>query len=327
MSAMALPVIELAPMIRELSRLAVKDKRYRQNPVGHQVGRYMRELEFAHAPQTTRDSYEQVLAWLALDHADFPGLDRFCAPDGTEYLREFLHRHWADAAPTTKRHRRSVLRAFFGWALEEGIVPFNPALALRRPRGESKPRHAHPREAIQRLIIAQPTLRDQCAIALMARLGLRKNDLRELQIRDIDLTRNLVSLLHGKGGTVAVLPLEYEELIDDLYLHIVGEQRQPVEYLLYPRKDRSRPMDPSSVHRWFKRCLANAGLPDFPMHELRHTASDELHRTTGSIVAAQQLLRHKSPGTTALYLHPTLEDLRVGMRLVDAAWKGDSDGD
>jgi hypothetical protein len=78
---------------------------------------------------------------------------------------------------------------------------------------------------------------------------------------------------------------------------------------------------PSSVHRWFKRCLERAELPrSITLHELRHSAGDHVFRATGNIVAAQELLRHESAETTRLYLHPTLDDLAEAMRATDRAW-------
>jgi site-specific recombinase XerD len=67
------------------------------------------------------------------------------------------------------------------------------------------------------------------------------------------------------------------------------------EYLIYPKSDTSRPMDPASLHRWFKQCLKRAGLPQsIKTHELRHSAADHLWRATGDLVLAQKLLRHES---------------------------------
>ena len=119
----------------------------------------------------------------------------------------------------------------------------------------------------------------------------RKNELRLLQVsKDFDLTRGTV-LIHGKGDKVAVMPIGFQDLKDDLHLHLID--RQPDEYLIYPKQDMSRPMDPASMHRWFKRCLEQAGLPaTIKIHELRHSAADNLYRATGNAVLAQQLLRH-----------------------------------
>jgi integrase len=45
------------------------------------------------------------------------------------------------------------------------------------------------------------------------------------------------------------------------------------------------------------------------MHELRHSAADNLWRETGNLLLAQQLLRHESVATTQDYLHPSRGDL------------------
>ena len=122
----------------------------------------------------------------------------------------------------------------------------------------------------------------------MARLGLRKNEVRLLRWRDVDLERGEVRV-RGKGGKIADVPIDYEELLSDLARLALEGNAQPHEYLLYPvrvgnartnpnlkgvvREHRDRPMQPSTMHHWFKRCLRQAGAADFPMHELRHTAA------------------------------------------------------
>jgi integrase len=52
---------------------------------------------------------------------------------------------------------------------------------------------------------------------------------------------------------------------------------------LVPAKlDGARLMQPSTMHRWFKLCLRQAGIADFPMHELRHTAGNDFWRVRGA---------------------------------------------
>ena len=316
----ALPVIAQAAKIM---REAVRDKSYRRTPIGQEAGRFLRSIRWQGHSQATLDSYELTLARLALDHADHSLAD-LCSPVGSDYLREFLDRHWGDAAAATKRARTACLRSFFHWALEEGRIAYDPCATIRAPHGRAAVRQAYPQTVIHRLLSSQPSLRDQCALELLVRLALRKNDLRMLQIRDIDLGRGVVRLRQRKGGGEALMPVEYEQLCERLYLHIQGFGRKPDEYLLYPRSDRERPLDRSSLHRWFKRCLRRADLPDSMMlHELRHTAADEMWRRTGNLVLAQKLLGHASVATTEQYLHPSDEDLRAGMRAVQESWRLD----
>jgi len=223
---------------------------------------------------------------------------------------------WGDAAPKTRARNLAIFRDFFAWAVEGGRLYGNPALPIKAPKQVTlAERRAHAREEIQRIVSAQESLRDQAGILLMGRLALRRDELRRLQIGEIDLANGLLHV-HGKGGRRAQVPIAYENVAELLYLHVVGEERQASEYLLYPKKEREQMMFSTSVHNWWSRCLERAGVAHFPMHELRHSAIDEIRRQTGDIVAAMQLARHESVATTQTYLHPTQEDLIARMREV-----------
>ncbi len=155
--------------------------------------------------------------------------------------------------------------------------------------------------------MAQPTLREQIAVRLLGRLGLRKNELRLLKVADFDLTQGTF-LVHGKGGKVVVMPIAFADLKADLELEL--RAREPDEYLLHPKWSPKRSFDPSALHLHFKNWLERAGLPaTITMHELRHSAADNLWRETGNLLLAQQLLRHESVATTQAYLHPSRDDL------------------
>ena len=109
------------------------------------------------------------------------------------------------------------------------------------------------------------------------------------------------------------MPLAYSTLTSDIEVHIVG--RGVKEYLLYPKLDVTQPMTSYGIHLWFKRALKAAGLPEtIKMHEMRHSAADNLWRQTGDLMDAKQLLRHRSVGTTETYLHPSMDDLKAALR-------------
>ena len=314
-------VTHFGPIIRA-SEVAVKDKSYRRSAIGQEVGRFLRALRWSGHSPATLDAYELTLAKLAIEHDDFDSVGRFCSPDGTELLRDFLERNWGEAKPATKRRHLAAVKSFLAWELAERRIEWNPAASIRAPRlrsgGEERIAYAVP--TLLQLVRSQPALRDQCALQLLCRMALRKNELRLLRIRDIDLVRNLL-VVHGKGGTTVVMPLEFVSLRDDLYLHVQGDERAPDEYLLYARERRTSPMDASSVHRWFKACLDRAGLPaTIKPHEMRHSAADHLWRGTGNLVMAQQLLRHASVQTTQRYLHPTRRDLADAMHRLEEDW-------
>jgi site-specific recombinase XerD len=295
--------LAFAARVREAERALVKNKAYRSTPVGGEVGRYLRSMRWSDKAENSIEVYEQVLARLAYDHAHLASVGEIT----TEMVRDFLDEHWGESAPATRRHRLSVVKSFFAWCVDERGLGENPAAKIKPPKKRDVERRAYKPDLIEQLRRAQPTLRDQAAIQLLGLLGLRKNELRLLKVDDFDLGRGTL-LIHGKGGKVAVMPLGFQQLKDDLHLHLLT--RQPGEFFLYPKNNTGRPMTLPSLHRWFKRCLEKADLPTtIKMHELRHSAADNLWRATGDLMLAQQLLRHESVATTQAYLHPTRDDL------------------
>lgn len=147
-------------------------------------------------------------------------------------------------------------------------------LRMRLPKKRGVERRAHESKRIKALIDAQPDLPDRIAIALMARLALRKNGLRLLSWRDVKLTPPASIRVHGKGGRIDLVPLVYEDLRLDLEALARLGEAAPDHYLLFPfrvgnvrsaphacgviREDRGRPMQPSTMHRWWQRRLKRA---------------------------------------------------------------------
>ena len=312
---------------------AMRNKGYRSVPLGQEVARFLRYLRSAKdaSPRTIED-YESVLARFATEHAHLE-LEQFGGAVGAEYVLDFVAKHWEHSAPGTRRKVFSTLASFFNWAVRFERVDANPVHRIDRPRKRGVERSAHRPERIQRIIEAQPELRDRVAIALMSRLALRKNELRLLQWRSIDLTIGELSL-HAKGGKRPVVPIVYEDLRQDLALLQLEQTAASEHFLLYPVRVSNlptgqrtfrfpeRPMQPSTMHRWWGRCLDQAAAAHFPMHELRHTAVTEFLRANGGDLAlAQRFARHASVATTVdVYGHLETEDLVRGMLRAGLRW-------
>ena len=296
-----------AARVRAAERDQVKNKAYRGTPIGGEVGRFLRSMKWSDKAKNSIDTYEIVLARLSYDFAHVATLDQIT----TEMLRDFLDEHWGESKPATRRNRLAIVKSFFAWAVEERGVGENPAAKIKPPKRANVERQAYAPTIIDQLVRAQPTLRDQIGIQLLGRLAFRKNELRLLKVKDVDLGHSTIRI-HGKSGKIVVLPIGFQDLKADLEVHLVG--RDPEEFLIYPKGDAARPMDSASVHRWFKKALERAGLPTaIKLHELRYSAADHLWRSTGNLMLAQQLLRHESVATTQAYLHPTREDLAAGL--------------
>ena len=302
----AKPIVLTAEALADAAQIwatAMKNKGYRISFVGGEVGRFLRAFRWQDRTQNSLDTYEIVLARLAVDFAHYTDLNQFSVDD----VRDFLDEHWGDTASATRRNRHAIVRSFFRFCVDERGLAVNPADKIKPPKKANVERQAYSPNVIEQLRAAQPTMREQIAVQLLGLLGLRKNELRLLRVKDFDLGKGTF-IVHGKGQKVVVMDIAIPSLKDDLNLELLT--REPDEYLIYPRERKTDPMDPASLHRWLKKALKRAGLStSIKTHELRHSAADNLYRKTGDIVKAQKLLRHESVATTQDYLHPAREDL------------------
>jgi integrase/recombinase XerD len=287
----------------------MKDKSYRATPIGGEVGRFLRDKRWKDSSDNTLLSYETTLSRLSLDFAH-----RELGEITLEDLLEFLDEHWGEASPNTRRQRLACIKSFFKWAKTRGL-DHHPIAEVEPPKKVDIDRDSYTPDVIEKLREAQPTLRDQICVQLLGRLGLRRNELRLIQIGDFDLARGTVKV-HAKGGHIHTVPLGFPTLKKDVETYIVG--RAAESYLLNPKGDERRPMSNAAVHKWFKQALRTAGLSEsIQLHEMRHSAGNNLWRESGDIVLAQQLLRHRSVETTQLYLHPSMGDLEAALAAFD----------
>jgi integrase len=304
---------EAARIVRE-GEPGVKDKSYQRFPIGEEVARFLRAKRLAGCRPLTIDSYESALHKFVLRHADFNSLEPFADREtGPELVLDFLEHYWGEADPATIVHRFAVVASFFEWAYRCDRISADPMRKIERPRVKHRgPRRERiPTGPLHRLVSGQESLRDQAAILLLGRLALRREDLRLLQLADVDLGRDEVYLRHAKGGEEHVLPIGWSDVGETLYLHLQERDGAPDEFFLYPKSDRRRPFSRAGIAAWFVRCCEKAGVFGYTMHQLRHAAADDLYRGTRDKGDAQMLLRHKSIQTTEEYLHRSLvDDLR-----------------
>jgi site-specific recombinase XerC len=317
-----------------MMRDAVKDRTYRSTPLGLEVAKYYRwkKNEWGATASTLRD-YEAPLGRLALEFADLE-LHDFEPPVGTERLREFWDRGWADRTPRTRAKILSILKDFFGWAVREGKLHGDPTTPMRTPKRRGVERGTIAAEDVLAIILKQPSLRDRIALMLLFRLALRMSELACVQFKHFGHDRKRLRV-YGKGGTIANVPVP-DEIRIALAEYIATERPEPSDFLLYPERrtgaskrwnrthegivweDRSKPLSATAMHRWWHRCLEVADVAAHPMHEARHTAITEFLRSNGNLKLAQQLARHRTIQTTAdIYGHLDDVDLERALEAME----------
>src|SRR6185437_7906029 len=115
----------------------------------------------------------------------------------TEDLREVIDL-WGNQSARTRQKVTSVVRAFWAWCEEEGHIAISPAYRIRRPRAERKVARPLPVGARPRLLEAAKHPRDRLGLFCLLTLGIRRDELAGVQVRDFDLGRRTLRVF-GKG--------------------------------------------------------------------------------------------------------------------------------
>lgn len=153
-------------------------------------------------------------------------------------------------------------------------------------------------EEIARFLEAVPGLRSRAALTTAYGAGLRVSEVAALKIGDLDSSRMLIRVEHGKGGKDRYVMLSPQLLrILRTYWRLARPKRW-----LFPGRDDERPLVPNVLHAACRSACAAAGLSkQVTVHTLRHTFATHLLESGADVRIIQVLLGHASLSSTARY--------------------------
>lgn len=155
--------------------------------------------------------------------------------------------------------------------------------------------------------------RDYAILLLLARLGLRGGEVCNLTLEDVDWEKSRISV-RGKGERVVQLPMPA-----DVGQAIAAYLKEGRPRLLGNRRLFIRSRAPlagfkgqGSVGTVVKHALSRAKIdsPRKGAHQFRHTLASTMLQNGSSLSEIGELLRHRSPDTTAIYAKIDLLSLR-----------------
>jgi integrase/recombinase XerD len=243
-------------------------------------------------------------------------LSRLCARDVVRFVQRQAQRLRIKRAKLLT----SALRSFLQYARYRGDVKLDLSAAVPTVANwsmSSIPR-AISADQVRRLLasIDRHTpmgRRDYAILLLLARLGLRAGAVTFLELDDIDWKAGQLRVC-AKGGQRSALPLPAE----------VG--KAIVAYLRHGRpKSNSRRVflraiapirglnGHTAIAHIVERCLQRAGIdaPTNGAHQFRHGLATEMLRAGASLSEIGELLDHRSPETTKIYIKVDLDALRT----------------
>lgn len=220
------------------------------------------------------------------------------------------------AQRATIRRKLGGLSTYFKWLKIEGVNHSVPTDGLTvPPRKRKEPRYLTVKE-LHTFLETEPGIshmgdpvRDKCAFRLLVFTGLRRGELLNLKIEDVNLEERVIVVRDTKSGDDRSIPFEDETLIQQLRA-VIGERESGYIFT----SSTGNQWGYSSFAIVFKRHAVKCGLMGVTPHSLRHSYATHLARGGTQITELADLLGHKEIRTTRQYMHSSPETLRAAVK-------------
>jgi site-specific recombinase XerD len=159
-------------------------------------------------------------------------------------------------------------------------------------------------------------IRDYAVYALMYQLGLRVGEVHGINLQNIDLKKNKITVI-GKGNKPRSLHIN-SELNDILCQYLAVRDQFHNSWLtsaLFVSKKGNR-LAIRTIEDNFKKILFYSSINapfNVTCHTLRHSLASHLNDNDVDILVIQSILGHLSTRSTELYIHPSLDRIRKAM--------------
>jgi integrase/recombinase XerD len=173
--------------------------------------------------------------------------------------------------------------------------------ALERPIKESRLPHVLSEKEVMQVLRATGNLKHRAMLWLIYSAGLRRGELINMKISDIDSDRMVIFISGGKGKKDRITILS-EKLLRLLRAYF-KEYRPKVWLFEGPPGE---PYSSSSLQKVFGSAVQKSGVrKNATLHTLRHSFATHLLEAGTDIRYIQALLGHNSSKTTEIYTHVT----------------------
>lgn len=215
-------------------------------------------------------------------------------------------------------HRKlSSLRNYFHYLLRRGEVANNPLKTVVAPKsGKRLPQVVSMPNLVQLFDDKYfpegiSGLRDRVILETLYSTGMRRAELLDLQIGNLDLKQRTFRVC-GKGGKERIIP--FGDRLQDLWSRYLQHRHEldndgASTHLILT--DKGKPCYPKFVYNTVHRYLTYVStIEKKSPHVLRHSFATHLLESGAELNAVKELLGHASLAATQVYTHNSVERLK-----------------
>lgn len=238
------------------------------------------------------------------------------------YQRYLFHYRKKNGEPlsTRSQHTRIVpVRAYFKWLTRENYILYNPASEIDLPRLEKRlPKHVLNQQEAE-LILSQPDLntafgiRDRAILETLYSTGIRRMEVINIKLYDIDGDRGTLMVRQGKGRKDRMVP------VGERALQWITKYRDEIRpELMMPNDDGTLFL--TNLGEAFTRNRMTQLVRDYvkaadigkegSCHLFRHTMATLMLENGADVRFIQAMLGHAKLDTTQIYTQVSIRKLK-----------------
>lgn len=269
----------------------------------------------------TKQKYERDIN-LFLDICNIKSvedLNNFSESDIQLFYKESESKKWS---ANTINQRLQIVKIFISYLNKKGYISNTFIADIKRIRTVNKVHYTPSKNDIEKMLkyIKEHTKKIRLYIMtqLLVNTGLRRSEICNLKISDIDFQNNSIKVL-GKGKKIIQQPV-YKDILDLIGIYIKTERAENMKrYIAMGGKDldfvfvsgledsinknllNGNRINDTSLYNQVKKYAELSGLNNFEsitLHSLRRYAGTQIYENTGDIKTASEFLRHSSVNTT-----------------------------
>jgi integrase/recombinase XerD len=310
-------------MARKTTRKAIGDARDPEGLV-HWTNEFIDYMRVRNYSQPTLVTTESALR-LFNEWAHERGLrhpNEVSKPILESYQRWLFYYRRKTGKPLTfssQRVRLQKLRGFFKWLTKSNVIDLNPAGELELPRIERRIPRAIFNEREVEKVLAQPDvtdvfgLRDRAMMEVLYSTGIRRHELANLELFDIDTERGTLTVRLGKGRKDRVVPIG-ERALGWIAKYLEAARPKlvapPENTLVFLNERGDRFVLPQLTHL-MRRYIDDAKVgKKGACHIFRHTMATLMLEGGADVRHIQEILGHVETSTTAIYTRVSIQHLK-----------------
>jgi len=215
--------------------------------------------------------------------------------------------------------RVNLLRKFYDYCRKNGHILTDPMSGVDIYLYHDRmPKYIPDEKTVEELLnqpmeIDKEGIRDKAILEIMYSSGLRRNELIELKLGDVDIKEGIVHVRKGKGGKGRVVPAgktackwieKYVKEVRQKRAKRTGEDH----LFLTERGESFKGHTLSELVKRYRGRMADGDR--ITPHSLRHACASHMLKSGASIEIVRKMLGHKRLSTTQIYTRLNPEDLK-----------------